>query len=100
MAKPQRTSSESFDQRVVFRNVDWETYERLLTARELAAVPRLTYDRRALEIINSADSPHPGFDKVSISSCGSPGTAMKASSESNPFITRVTRRTAPVTTGP
>lgn len=40
------------EQRVVLRDVTWETYERLLADRGEAASPRLTFDRGVLEIMS------------------------------------------------
>jgi Uma2 family endonuclease len=47
------------EQRVVLRNVSWETYERLLTDHENSSVPHFTYDRGVLEIM----SPLPEHEK-------------------------------------
>ncbi len=46
------TVQSPWEQRVVLRNIDWETYERLLDRREGDAVPRYTYDRGVLEIVS------------------------------------------------
>ena len=46
------------EQRVVLRNVSWETYERLLEGHESSA-PRFTYDRGEMEIV----SPSPEHEK-------------------------------------
>jgi Uma2 family endonuclease len=40
------------EQRVLLRNIGWETYERLLEERGDSRVPRLAYDRGALEIMS------------------------------------------------
>jgi Uma2 family endonuclease len=40
------------DQRIVLRNVSWETYERLLAEHAGSSNPRFTYDRGVLEIVN------------------------------------------------
>jgi Uma2 family endonuclease len=40
------------EQRVVLRNVSWETYEGLLAANISASSPRIAYDRGALEIMS------------------------------------------------
>ena len=40
------------EQRIVLRNVEWATYERLLSGREENKSPRFTYDRRMLEIVS------------------------------------------------
>src|ERR687897_1937609 len=40
------------EQRVLLRNISWETYERLLDERGDSRVPRLAYDRGDLEIIS------------------------------------------------
>ncbi|MBI4472553.1 MAG: Uma2 family endonuclease [Acidobacteria bacterium] len=40
------------EQRVVLRNVSWETYERLLKDLENSSAPRLTFDRGVLEIMS------------------------------------------------
>jgi len=40
------------EQRVLLRNVSWETYERLLADQQSSSAPRLTYDRGLLEIVS------------------------------------------------
>jgi Uma2 family endonuclease len=40
------------EQRILLRNVSWETYERLLAEREESRVPRFAYDRGMLEIMS------------------------------------------------
>lgn len=40
------------EQRVVLRNISWETYERLLAENADCSNPRLTYDRGILEIMS------------------------------------------------
>ncbi|HEX5915925.1 MAG TPA: Uma2 family endonuclease [Rubrobacter sp.] len=40
------------EQRVLLRNISWETYERLLDERGDSRVPRLAYDRGDLEIMS------------------------------------------------
>lgn len=40
------------EQRVLLRNVSWETYERLLAEKEERRVPRFFYDRGVLEIVS------------------------------------------------
>ena len=40
------------EQRVVLRNVSWETYEGLLTENLERSSPRFTYDQGALEIMS------------------------------------------------
>ena len=47
------------EQRVLLRNISWETYERLLDERGDSRVPRLAYDRGELEIM----SPSPEHEK-------------------------------------
>lgn len=42
----------SQEQRVVMRNVSWETYERLLEDHISCSAPRFTYDRGVLEVIS------------------------------------------------
>ena len=49
------------EQRVLLRNVSWETYERLISEREERPVPRFFYDRGVLEIV----SPSKGHESVS-----------------------------------
>ena len=49
------------EQRVLLRNVSWETYERLVAEREERPVPRFFYDRGVLEIA----SPSKGHESVS-----------------------------------
>ena len=48
------------EQRIVLRNVSWETYERLLADHLDSSSPRFTYDRGALEIM----SPSPEHERV------------------------------------
>lgn len=43
---------EQQEQKVVLRNVRWETYERLLADFENSSAPRLAYDRGTLEIMS------------------------------------------------
>lgn len=40
------------EQRIILRNVSWETYERLLADNAESSNPRFTYDRRVLEIMS------------------------------------------------
>ena len=40
------------EQRVLLRNISWETYERLLEERGDNSAPRFTYDRGELEIMS------------------------------------------------
>lgn len=40
------------EQRVILRNVDWETHERLLEGRGESRVPRFAFDRGMLEIMS------------------------------------------------
>src|SRR5262249_51872696 len=40
------------DQRMILRNVSWETYERLLADHRDCSAPRFTYDRGTLEIMS------------------------------------------------
>lgn len=47
------------EERVVLRNVSWETYERLLSDHADSSTPRFTYDRGILEIM----SPLPEHEK-------------------------------------
>ncbi|MCA1717577.1 MAG: Uma2 family endonuclease [Actinobacteria bacterium] len=49
------------EQRVLLRNVSWETYERLISEREERPVPRFFYDRGVLEIV----SPSKGHESIS-----------------------------------
>ncbi len=49
------------EQRVLLRNVSWETYERLLEEREERRTPRFFYDRGVLEIV----SPSARHDRIS-----------------------------------
>jgi Uma2 family endonuclease len=49
------------EQRVLLRNVSWETYERLIAEREERLVPRFFYDRGVLEIV----SPSKGHESLS-----------------------------------
>ena len=48
-------------QRVLLRNVSWETYERLISEREERSVPRFFYDRGVWEIV----SPSKGHESIS-----------------------------------
>ena len=47
------------DQRMLLRNVSWDTYERLLADDPGRSVPRLTYDRGVLELV----SPLPNHER-------------------------------------
>lgn len=49
------------EQRLLLRNISWETYERLVSEREERPVPRFFYDRGVLEIV----SPSKGYEPVS-----------------------------------
>ncbi len=51
------------EQRVLLRNVSWETYERLVAEREERRVPRLFYDRGVLEIV-SPSAAHEAVSRV------------------------------------
>jgi Uma2 family endonuclease len=44
------------EQRVLLRNVSWETYQRLIAEREERPVPRFFYDRGVLEIVSPSKS--------------------------------------------
>jgi|SRR5215203_220723 len=46
------TLEDRAEQRVVLRNISWETYERLLEERGDSRAPRLAYDRGELEIMS------------------------------------------------
>jgi Uma2 family endonuclease len=43
------------EQRIVLRNVSWETYERLISEHADCGAPRFTYDRGALEIMSPSE---------------------------------------------
>src|SRR5580704_7067407 len=60
MAKALSTPEGMCDQVVVLRNLDWETYERIMAAHLDSSVPRFTYDRGDLEIM----SPSPEHEKL------------------------------------
>lgn len=51
------------EQRVVLRNVSWETYERLLTESLDCSSPRFTYDRGVLEIM-SPSAEHEWYNRL------------------------------------
>lgn len=51
-ALPPQQNTEPSEQRVVLRNVGWDTYESLLRDLEDSSAPRLTYDRGTLEIMS------------------------------------------------
>ena len=51
------------EQRVLLRNVSWETYERLIAEREERPVPRFFYDRGVLEIV-SPSIEHEGIGRL------------------------------------
>jgi Uma2 family endonuclease len=51
------------EQRVLLRNVRWETYEQLVDANQEKGAPRLTYDRGRLEIM-SPSAEHEQFKEV------------------------------------
>src|SRR2546423_13247989 len=46
------TVKSPLEQRVLLRNVSWETYKRLLEEREERQSPRFFYDRGVLEIVS------------------------------------------------
>lgn len=48
------TAKSPAEQRVVLRNVSWETYERLLGDHENSSAPRFAYDRGELEIMSTS----------------------------------------------
>jgi Uma2 family endonuclease len=48
------------EQRITLRNVDWETYERILASHEDSSAPRFVYDRGDLEIM----SPFPEHEQT------------------------------------
>jgi Uma2 family endonuclease len=50
------------EERVVLRNLSWETYERLLAEHADSHSPRLTFDRGVLEIM----SPYPEHERYSL----------------------------------
>lgn len=47
-----KTVKSPAEQRVLLRNVSWETYERLLAEREENRVPRFAFDQGMLEIVS------------------------------------------------
>jgi Uma2 family endonuclease len=51
------------EQRVVLRNVSWETYERLLAENPERSSPRFTYDQGALEIM-SPSAEHEWYNRL------------------------------------
>ncbi len=51
------------EQRVVLRNVSWETYERLLAENLDCSSPRFTYDRGVLEIM-SPSAEHEWYNRL------------------------------------
>src|SRR5438132_905323 len=51
------------EQRVVLRNVSWETYERLLAENLECSSPRFTYDRGSLEIM-SPSAKHEWYNRL------------------------------------
>jgi len=51
------------EQRVLLRNVSWETYERLISEREERPVPRFFYDRGVMEIV-SPSTEHEGTGRI------------------------------------
>src|SRR5438128_666828 len=51
------------EQRVVLRNVSWETYERLLTENLERSSPRFTYDRGAHESM-SPSAEHERYNRL------------------------------------
>ncbi len=54
------TAHVAAEQRVLLRNIDWETYERLLDRRGESPTPRYTYDRGGLEIMSPLLPEHEG----------------------------------------
>jgi len=57
-ALPPKQNKEYSEQRVVLRNVGWDTYESLLRDLEDSSAPRLTYDRGTLEIMRPVHERH------------------------------------------
>lgn len=51
------------EQRVVLRNVSWETYDRLVAEREERPVPRFFYDRGVLEIVSPSNE-HEAMNRI------------------------------------
>ena len=51
------------EQRMLLRNVSWETYERLIAEREERRVPRFFYDRGVLELM-SPSGEHDGISRL------------------------------------
>lgn len=54
------TTKSPAEQKIILRNVSWETYERLLADHEDSSAPRFTYDRGVLEIM----SPSPDHERT------------------------------------
>ncbi len=52
------TLQDAQEQRILLRNVAWDTYERLLVEREENSAPRFTYDQGVLEIMSPLLSEH------------------------------------------
>lgn len=50
-AAVETVQSPPIEQRIVLRNVAWDTYERLLADHVDSSTPRFTYDRGLLEIV-------------------------------------------------
>lgn len=48
------------EQRVVLRNISWDTYESLLESHESSSAPRFTYDQGEMEIV----SPSPEHERL------------------------------------
>ena len=48
------------EQRVVLRNVSWDTYESLLESHESNSAPRFTYDQGEMEVV----SPSPEHERL------------------------------------
>jgi len=54
------------EQRVLLRNVDWQTYENLLAAHRDSAAPRFTYDRGSLEIMSPSAEHEEAKDTITL----------------------------------
>ena len=58
-----QTAKSPAEQRMLLRNVSWETYERLIAEREERRKPRFFYDRGVLELM-SPSGEHDGISRL------------------------------------
>lgn len=54
------------EQRVLLKNIDWQTYENLLAAHRDSSAPRFTYDRGSLEIMSPSAEHEEAKDTITL----------------------------------